>query len=83
MPLFRLSDLHLCERGPRDNFAYNGREERFNNFLNMVEAAGGQLLILGDLFDWWLANRWAQHHRLLAAVGPARALGASVDSRQP
>ena len=29
MPTFCISDLHLCDRGPRDNFAYNGREERF------------------------------------------------------
>ncbi len=53
MPIFAISDLHLCDRGPRDNFAFENREERFNNFLGMVEAAGGRLLILGDLFDWW------------------------------
>jgi UDP-2,3-diacylglucosamine pyrophosphatase LpxH len=53
MPTFCISDLHLCDRGPRDNFAYNGREERFYNFLKFVEESRGRLLILGDLLDWW------------------------------
>ena len=53
MPTFCISDLHLCDRGPRDNFAYNGREERFYSFLKFVEEARGRLLILGDLLDWW------------------------------
>ena len=41
MPIFAISDLHLCDRGPRDNFAFNGREERFYNFLKMVEEIQG------------------------------------------
>ena len=33
-----------------------GREERFYKFLDYVEAEGGQLYVLGDLFDFWQAN---------------------------
>ena len=56
MPTFCVSDLHLCNRGPRDNFAYNGREARFSDFLDFVAASRGRLIVLGDLFDWWQAN---------------------------
>jgi UDP-2,3-diacylglucosamine pyrophosphatase LpxH len=56
MTRFCISDLHLCDRGPRDNFAYNGREERFCQFLKFVDNHGGTLIILGDLFDWWQVN---------------------------
>ena len=56
MPIFCVSDLHLCDRGYRDNFAVEGREARFYKFLDYVEAEGGQLYVLGDLFDWWQAN---------------------------
>ena len=56
MPIFCVSDLHLCDRGYRDNFAVEGREARFYKFLDYVEAEGGQLYVLGDLFDFWQAN---------------------------
>lgn len=53
MVTFAVSDLHAADRGPRDNFCYDGREDRFNKFLDFVENNKGRLLILGDLFDWW------------------------------
>ena len=56
MPIFCVSDLHLGDRGFRDNFAVEGREARFYKFLDYVEAEGGQLYVLGDLFDFWQAN---------------------------
>lgn len=56
MPVVCVSDLHLCDRGPRDNFHHDGREIRFCEFLDFVEAQRGHLYILGDLFDWWQAN---------------------------
>ncbi len=56
MPIYCISDLHLCDRGPRDNFAYNGREEHFYRFLDYVDQQKGQLYILGDLFDFWQVN---------------------------
>ena len=80
MPIFCVSDLHLCDRGYRDNFAVEGREARFHKFLDYVEAEGGQLYILGDLFDWWQANlsRSIRAYRdllaRLAHIGPAGGL---------
>ena len=56
MPIFCVSDLHLCDRGYRDNFAVEGREVRFYKFLDYVEAERAQLYVLGDLFDFWQAN---------------------------
>ena len=38
MPIFCVSDLHLCDRGFRDNFAVEGREARFYKFLDYVVA---------------------------------------------
>jgi len=80
MPIFCVSDLHLCDRGYRDNFAVEGREARFHKFLDYVEAEGGHLYVLGDLFDWWQANLSRSIHAYqdllarLAHVGPAGAL---------
>jgi len=80
MPIFCVSDLHMCDRGYRDNFAVEGREARFHKFLDYVEAEGGQLYILGDLFDWWQANlsKSVRAYRdlltRLTHVGPAGAL---------
>jgi UDP-2,3-diacylglucosamine pyrophosphatase LpxH len=56
MPIFAVSDLHLCDRGYRDNFAVEGREARFYEFLDYAERESGQLYILGDLFDFWQTN---------------------------
>jgi len=53
VPTYCVSDLHLCDRGPRDNFSVGEREQRFHRFLDFVESNRGRLLILGDLFDWW------------------------------
>ena len=83
MPVFAVSDLHLCERGPRDNFAFENREERFTNFLNMVEAAGGRLLILGDLFDWWKVPVGSAINAYLPLADRLAGMGADVDHRQP
>ena len=54
MTLFLISDLHLCDCGPRDNFfGDKNRLLRFNKFLDYVQSRNGVLYILGDLFDWW------------------------------
>jgi UDP-2,3-diacylglucosamine pyrophosphatase LpxH len=55
MAFYCVSDLHLSDRGPRDNFAARG-EDRFLRFLDFVDSKNGRLLILGDLFDWWTTN---------------------------
>lgn len=58
-PIFVVSDLHLGDRGPRDNFTYmsNGtRHNEFLAFLDMVEEKNGRLIIAGDLFELWQSN---------------------------
>jgi UDP-2,3-diacylglucosamine pyrophosphatase LpxH len=54
MSLFCISDLHLGNRGFRDNFAQN--EGAFFRFLDYVEQQQGLLLILGDLLETWQFN---------------------------
>ena len=50
--IYCISDLHLGDRGPRDNFT--GREKSFNDFLDHVK--DNELFILGDLFEGWELN---------------------------
>ena len=89
MPIFCVSDLHLCDRGYRDNFAVEGREARFYRFLDYVEAEGGQLYVLGDLFDWWQANLsksvrvYQDLLARLAHMGPGGACGSSATTTTP
>jgi len=79
MPIFCVSDLHLCDRGYRDNFAVEGREARFYKFLDYVETEGGLLYVLGDLFDWWqvnLSRSIRAYQDLLARLAHIGSLGA-------
>ena len=55
-PIYIISDLHLGDGGPRDNFAFDEKLDQFNLFLDMVEKEKGRLYILGDLFDFWQGN---------------------------
>jgi UDP-2,3-diacylglucosamine pyrophosphatase LpxH len=54
--LFVVSDLHMGDGGPRDNFAVDNKAAQFSLFLDFVEQEKGELLILGDLFEFWQAN---------------------------
>ena len=54
--IFVISDLHLGDGGPRDNFAHDNKLYKFNSFLDYVEKEKGRLYILGDLFDFWQAH---------------------------
>jgi len=59
LPIYVVSDLHLGDGGPRDNFAFmsNGaREAEFISFLDFVEEQHGRLIITGDLFELWQSN---------------------------
>ena len=73
--LFAISDLHLCDKGSRDNFAVRG-EDRLLRFLDYVDHEQGTLLVLGDLFDVWQCNfsasvmAYQKLLRALACVGP-------------
>jgi UDP-2,3-diacylglucosamine pyrophosphatase LpxH len=51
-----VSDLHIGDGGPRDNFAVDNKAQKFSRFLDYVEAQQAELMILGDLFDFWQAN---------------------------
>ena len=55
-PLYCVSDLHLGDGGPRDNFAAGDKLAQFYRFLDHVEHQNGRLIILGDLFEFWQAN---------------------------
>lgn len=55
-PLYAISDLHMGDGGPRDNFAYGTHEKELLAFLDMVEDKRGRLVICGDLFELWQSN---------------------------
>jgi len=55
-PFYAISDLHLGDGGPRDNFACGTHEKELLSFLDMVEAVHGRLVICGDLFELWQSN---------------------------
>lgn len=61
-----VSDLHIGDHGPRDNFTnidlvtesgeLVSRPGQFGLFLDMVKRDGGNLLIIGDMFELWQSN---------------------------
>lgn len=55
-PVFAVSDLHVGDGGPRDNFAVADRRHEFTSFLDFVEREHGRLVIVGDLFELWQTN---------------------------
>ena len=55
-PIFVVSDLHIGDGGTRDNFAVDNKDQQFDLFLDHVCEQDGELIVLGDLFDFWQAN---------------------------
>ncbi len=53
-----ISDLHIGDGGPRDNFGYkdSNRPDQFMAFLGYVEKEGAELIIAGDLLEFWQAS---------------------------
>ncbi len=51
-----VSDLHIGDGGPRDNFAADKKAQKFHHFLDFVQHEQAELFILGDLFEFWQAN---------------------------
>ena len=52
-----ISDLHMCDKGPRDTFCLDGRLNRFRNFLDWVSTKENfELIVVGDLLDFWRVN---------------------------
>jgi len=56
--IFVISDLHIGDGGPRDNFGHTDstRPEQLTAFLDYVEQAKGELIILGDLLEFWQSS---------------------------
>ncbi|NLH15850.1 MAG: UDP-2,3-diacylglucosamine diphosphatase [Phycisphaerae bacterium] len=55
--IFVISDLHIGDGGPRDNFAQGkDRQRELDGFLDYVEKENGELILLGDLFEFWQAS---------------------------
>ena len=53
-PLYFASDLHLGDGSPADDFAEGGHRAAFEWFLqHEVEADGGELVLVGDVFELW------------------------------
>ncbi len=52
------SDVHVGDGGFRDSFSHPGspRPEQFLAFLDWVGTLDAELIILGDLFEFWQAN---------------------------
>jgi UDP-2,3-diacylglucosamine pyrophosphatase LpxH len=55
-PIFVISDLHMGDGGARDNFPLNNRERELGALLDYVAGQQGELIILGDLFEFWQMN---------------------------
>jgi UDP-2,3-diacylglucosamine pyrophosphatase LpxH len=55
-PIFVISDLHMGDGGDRDNFALDDREQQLHLLLDDVAAQHGELVVLGDLFEFWQMN---------------------------
>jgi len=80
-PIYCVSDLHLGDGGPRDNFAVGDKMKQFLAFLDYVDRQNGRLILLGDLFEFWQANisKVIMKHRWLldrfAGMGACYVLG--------
>lgn len=51
--IFVISDLHLGDGGMRDNFEAGKKTPELRAFLDHVGSEGGELFVLGDLFELW------------------------------
>jgi len=56
--IFVISDLHIGDGSARDNFGHpdSDRPQQINLFLDYVSKQNGQLIILGDLFEFWQSS---------------------------
>ncbi|HVH45179.1 MAG TPA: UDP-2,3-diacylglucosamine diphosphatase, partial [Labilithrix sp.] len=51
--IFVISDLHLGDGGARDNFEAGKKTPQLRSFLDYAGNEGGELFVLGDLFELW------------------------------
>ena len=55
--LYFVSDLHLADGSPADDFNEGSHRAAFEWFLeHEVEADGGELILVGDVFELWQAS---------------------------
>lgn len=74
--LYVISDLHIGDGSSNDRFVKCGKESPLWRFLDHVDREGGQLLILGDLFELWryTVDQVVEHwHSLLDLLGQMNA----------
>jgi len=56
-PVFVISDLHIGDHGPTDNFSHDpDKHKQLERFLDYVAEQQGELIVAGDLFEFWQAN---------------------------
>ncbi len=51
--IFVISDLHIGDGSTRDNLEVRGRADSLRRFLDYVDSQQGELVIVGDLFEFW------------------------------
>ena len=54
--IYCISDLHISDGGYRDNFQLYNREKRFRDFIHLIKKHNAELIIIGDLLDFWVGN---------------------------
>ncbi|WP_437738066.1 metallophosphoesterase [Sorangium sp. So ce1335] len=54
--IFVISDLHIGDGGARDNFESGKKTPELRAFLDHVGSEGGELFLLGDVFELWQMN---------------------------
>ncbi|MGK3993768.1 DUF308 domain-containing protein [Sorangium sp. So ce1024] len=54
--IFVISDLHIGDGGARDNFEAGKKTPELRAFLDHVGSEGGELFLLGDVFELWQMN---------------------------
>lgn len=73
-PVYVVSDIHL-------GGVPEGTERRFRSFLEHVGGHASEILINGDLFDFWFEYRsviLSRHFRVLAALADLRDAGVAI-----
>ncbi len=54
--IYIISDLHMGDGSARDNFAVADKQAQLLKFIDLVESQNAELIILGDLFEFWQAS---------------------------
>ena len=57
--IYVISDLHLNDKGDRDEFSYFGNEKKLFALIDHIRKRGDRLIVLGDLFEFWQGNMGA------------------------